>query len=460
MAQDTTRLTATEVRTEIATGFVSREQVTQQHLERIERLNPLTNSFVELRADEALGEARAADREFGSALRGPLDGVPLSIKDSYSVAGLHRTDGLPSNAHVLDARDDVAVGRMRAAGGLVLGHAGIPDLCIRWNSVSGLYGAVRNPRDLSRTAGGSSGGDAANVAAGFAAIGLGGDLGGSIRVPASWCGVYGFRSGPGLLPDVNPNEPLPSTAPMELMTQIGPIARSVDDIELAIGVMAGHDGRDATSVPLGLRAPHERPRIAVLRHETGAMLDSAVEAELDATIEMLRAEGYSVDERVLPDLHRAPEVWAEIVGTELIHRVLPAVGDLVIDSERVHIEDMFGAYELGSDVSAYLAALVERSQIQITVAELMEQHQLILAPVAGMPAPPIEFDDHIGRDASIELFDQMRCVPWVNLLGLPSLALPNGMQLVGRKHDEATILEAGRAFERRAPRVEIATPRQ
>ncbi|GAT74978.1 amidase [Microbacterium sp. HM58-2] len=458
MAQETTRLTATEIRARISEGAASREEVVHEHLDRIDEFNALTNSFVELRADQVLEEARAADREFGSTLGGPLDGVPLSIKDSYSVAGLHRTDGLPVNADVLDAQDDVATARLRAAGGLVLGHAGIPDLCIRWNSVSGLYGAVRNPRDLSRTAGGSSGGDAANVAAGFATIGLGGDLGGSIRVPASWCGVYGFRTGPGRIPDVNPNGGRSRNVVMELMAQIGPIARSIDDIELAFRIMTGVDRRDTMSSPLGLIEPIEAPRVAVLRHETGAVLDSSVEEQLDATIEMLRAEGYVVEENVLPDLHRAPEVWAEIVGTELIHRVLPEVAELVIASERMHIVDMFGAYELGADVGAYLTALEERSSIQMTVAALMERYQLILAPVAGMPAPPLDFDDHIGREASIALFDQMRCVPWVNLLGLPSLALPNGIQLVGRKHDELTILAAGRAYERRAPRVEIATP--
>ena len=458
MAHESTELTASEIQARIREGAATREEIVHDHLDRIAELNPLTNSFVEVRADEVLAEARAADRERGARIVGPLDGVPLSIKDSYSVSGLHRTDGLPANADVVDEQDDVVTARLRAAGGLVIGHAGIPDLCIRWNSVSGLYGTVRNPRDLSRTAGGSSGGDAANVAAGFATIGLGGDLGGSIRVPASWCGVYGFRTGPGRVPDVTPNEIGPRTAPMELMTQLGPIARTVADIELAFQAMIGVDRRDPTSSPLGTPVPVDGPRVAVLRHETGAVLEPGVEEQLDATIEMLRAEGYLVEERVLPDLRRAPEVWAEIVGTELIHRTLPAVGHLVIDSERVHIEDMFGAYELGGDVAAYLQAMVERSSIQMTVAAVMERYQLVLAPIAGMAAPELGFDDHIGRAASIALFDRMRCVPWVNLLGLPSLALPNGIQIVGRKYDEATILAAGRAYERRAPRVAVATP--
>lgn len=138
--------------------------------------------------------------------------------------------------------------------------------------------------------------------------------------------------------------------------------------------------------------------------------------------------------------------------------MLPEVADLVIPSERVHIEEMFGAFELGDDIARYLRAWEERSLLQLRLAEAMERYALVLSPLAGMPAPPLDFDDHIGREASLELFDKMRCVPWVNLFGLPSLGLPNGMQIVGRKYDELTILEAGRAYERRAPRVAVATP--
>lgn len=456
--QHSTSASASDIQAAIAAGRTSRERVVEEHLARVSEVNPITNSFVELRSDEVLAEAHRLDAERGRRIHGALDGVPLSIKDSYGVAGLHRTNGLPQNAHVVDHADDVATARLRAAGGLVLGHAGIPDLCIRWNSISGLYGAVRNPRDASLTAGGSSGGDAANVAAGLATIGLGGDLGGSIRVPASWCGVYGFRTGPGRIPHVHVDAPGGASLAAQSMTQIGPIARSVDDIEAAFRAMSGYDGRDATSIPLALSSTGDRPRIAVLREETGAVLDASVVEQLDATVEWLRAEGYAVDEHVLPDLRRAPELWAEIMGTELIQHLLPQVADAVIDSERVHLEDMFGAFELGPDVAAYLAAQEERSLLERSFSEAMSAYDLVLAPLAGMPAPPIDFDDHIGREASIALFDRMRSVPWVNLFALPSLALPNGIQIVGRKYGEMSILAAGRAFERRAPRVEIATP--
>lgn len=434
----------------------TREQIVADHLVHIERHNPVINGFVELRAEEALAEAAAADRANGRQLAGPLDAVTFSIKDSYSVAGLHRTDGLPINADVVDDRDELVVERLRAAGALVLGHAAIPDLCIRWNTISGLYGTTRNPRDISRTAGGSSGGDAANVAAGFATVGMGGDLGGSIRVPASFCGVFGFRPGAGRVPEVNPNHDDVQGVSNELMCEIGPIARSVADIELTFRVMQGFDHRDPATVDAPLRPPAASRKVAVLRRQTGAVLEPEVEMNLDATIVALRAEGYEVDEDVLPDLHRAPELWAELLGTELIRDYLPRFSEHTIESGRVHIEEMFGAFELGPDLTASLDRWRERRALQARLLEVTAEYPLIVSPLAGMPAPLLDFDELIGRDASVRLFDSMRAVPWVNLFSLPSLALPNGIQLVGRRFDELTVLEAGRAVESHLPPVTIA----
>jgi amidase len=445
------------VQSAIARGHASRREIVDLHLERVAAFNDEVNGFVELRADAVRAEADAADREHGRTITGELDGVPFSIKDSYAVAGLHRTNGLPINKDVVDPADEVVVARLRAAGALVLGHGAIPDLCIRWNTISGLYGTTRNPRDLSRTAGGSSGGDAANVAAGFATVGIGGDLGGSIRVPASFCGVYGFRPGAGRVPDLNPFEE-PQGLSNELMCEIGPLARSVDDIERTFRVLEGFDPHDPASVPAPLDLPAPARRVAVLRDETGVDLDPEIAARLDQTVEMLRAEGYRVDEQVLPDLRRAPELWAEILGTELIHDYLPVVRDDVIDSERVHIEEMFGAFELGTELVPSLSAWRERRALQGRLLRAMDEYPLIVAPVAGMPAPLLDFDDHIGREASVALFDRMRSVPWVNLFSLPSLALPTGIQLVGRRFGEASVLTAGRAVERHLPAVSLARP--
>lgn len=441
----------------IRSGALTRTEIVAAHLDRIAVVNPLVNGFVEVRGDEALAEAQAHDARRGELIEGALDGVPFSIKDSYGVAGLRRTNGLPVNADAVDERDDVVVERLRGAGAIVLGHAAIPDLCIRWNTISGLYGTTRNPRDLARAAGGSSGGDAANVASGMATVGLGGDLGGSIRVPASFCGIYGFRPGLGRVPDAHPTARPADGISEEMMCEIGPLARSVDDIETTFRVIAGHDPRDPNSVAASLETDPAPRRVAVLRDETGADIDDEIADALAQTAAMLEDAGYRVEHGVLPDLRRAPEVWAEILGTELCRDYLPSVREHVIDSAAVHIEEMFGAYELGSDVSRYIDAWRERRDLQNILSAAMEDRPLILAPVAGMRAPLLDFDDHIGREASVRLLDKMRAVPWVNLFSLPSLALPNGIQIVGRRFRELDVLAAGRSIQSHLT-VQIATP--
>jgi amidase len=450
--------TIAELQSAISSGATSRAEVVAAHLERIERVNPLTNSFAEVRGEEALAEAGKADAEHGRELAGPLDGVPMSIKDSFAVRGLRRTDGLPVHADRIADADDVVVTRLRDAGALVIGHANVPDLCIRWNTVSGLYGTSRNPRDLDRSAGGSSGGDAANVAAGLATVALGQDLGGSIRVPASFCGVYGLRTSAGVVPNVPVIPAFPSSMTVDAMGTFGPLARSVADLAAVLPVIAGPHPHDPVSVPAPLVGSERPLPVAVLRTETGAVLEPEIQRRLDATIAALQEAGYDVVEAVFPDLRRAPEVWAEIIGTDLLNVTLPEVGAEVLDSGRRHIEEMFGLFDLGPDVRRYGAAWLERRALQDRLVRFLEEYPLVVAPVAGMPTPPLDFDDHIGVQASAELFQRMRCVMWVNLFGLPGLALPNGIQLVTRRFHEPDLLAAAAAIEPLLPPVEVASP--
>lgn len=447
-----------ELQQGIRDGEVTRREIVETHLARVNQVNPLTNSFVELRADEVLREAGRADAAHGTTIAGSLDGIPMSVKDSYSVAGLRRSDGLVINRDRRAGKDELVVERLRGSGALILGHAAIPDLCIRWNTISSLYGVTHNPRDLSRTAGGSSGGDAANVAAGLATVGLGGDLGGSIRVPASFCGFYGFRPGLGRVPNVTELPFAPPSPGVELMATIGPLARTVADIDVSFRAITGANLRDPATMDVPLTESAAKPRVAVLRYETGAVLDAEINARLDGTITALRAEGYDVVEGVFPELRRAPEVWAEILGTDLLQLTLPALGKHVIESGRVHIQEMFGAFDLGSEVRPYQNAWLERRSLQDRLSAFMLEYPLVVAPVAGMLAPRINYDDFIGVDASAALFDQMRCVPWVILFNLPSLALPSGIQLVGRRFAELDVIRAGYAVERHLPDVTVANP--
>jgi amidase len=410
-------------------------------VERIEERNSELNALVDLRLDEALAEAGAG------GTGGPLDGVPISVKHNFDVEGMPTTYGIRSRAGLIAERDELAVRRLRDAGAIVLGKANMPDLAMRWNTLSSLHGPTRNPRDPERSAGGSSGGDAAAVAAGMARLGLGSDYGGSIRVPATWCGVLGFRPTSGLVPRATVLPPHDFPPSYDLMASPSLVARSADDLELAFDVLRGASVGDPASVPVEPPPAGEPGRVALLLGETGAVIDPEVERAVRAAAGSLRDAGYEVEEGVAPDLRRAPELWAEIVGTEVIRQRLPALRDQVGPSALQHIEAFFGQFELGSEVARYIDALFERRALARSVAAWMEYHPLVLGPVAGMTAPPLDFDEGLSHEATRDLFDRMRGQLWVNLLGLPAVALGDGAQIVARRFHDRDALRAARAID-------------
>ena len=418
----------------------------EAHAARIEELNGAVNALVDLRLDQALDEASAADA--GGTTSGPLDGVPVSIKENFDVAGMPTTAGIPSRAELSPERDELSVRRLREAGAIVLGKGNMPDLAIRWNTISSLHGVTRNPRDPGLTVGGSSGGEAAAVAAGMVPLGLGSDYGGSIRVPATWCGVLGFRPTTGMVAKAPELVPLDFPPSYDLMASTGPLARSVEDLELAFDVLRGTSTQDPASVPVEPPDAAGPPGpVALLIEETGAVVDPEVVDAVRESAEALRSAGYTVEEGVVPDLRRAPELFAQIVGTELIETRLRAVRHQIGASALDHIESLYGQFTLGPKLDRYLAALHKRRGLVRAVAAWMEDYPLVLCPVAGMTAPALDYDDFIPREGMRELFHRMRCVLWVNLLGLPAIALGNGAQLVGRRFHDRDVLRASGVVE-------------
>lgn len=436
---------------------VSRSEVVEAHLERIERVNPAVNAIVQLRGEEALAEARAAD-DAGIG-RGALDGVPVTIKEHYDVAGMVCSEGSASLADRRSPVDCVAVARLRDAGAIVIGKTNQPDFAMRWNTISGLYGTTRNPRDLELSAGGSSGGDAAAVAGGLAPIGLGSDLGGSIRVPAAFCGVCGLRATSGRIPNTSALAPRDGTPVRDHMNSPGPLARDVSDLGLALSVLGGAHPADPATPPVPAEGPGdgEHPvRVARMVTETGATVTAEVQAHVDRAADALREAGYDVVDAAIPSAAEAPELWGRIVGTELLQFAIPAFRDQIEETCRDHIESLLDLFEISDLVGPYIEAWVRRRRVARETAEWMEDHPLVLTPVAGMAPPPLDFDHLLDPQATAALFDAMRNVVWVPLLGLPAVALPSGVQIVARRfHEREAIAAAGVVLRALGP-VEIA----
>jgi len=439
---------------------VSRREVAEAHLQRIAEVNGRVNAIVEVR-ESAPEEAAAADREHERRAGLPLDGVPVAIKDHFDVEGMRHTEGLKAYADRRSPGTALVVERLRAAGAVVVGKANQPDFQIRWNTVNDLYGTTRNPRDLSLSAGGSSGGDAAAVAAGMSALGLGADYGGSIRVPATFCGIFGLRPSAGRVPEVQTIDPFEMPPTADLMWSNGPLARSLDDLWTAFRVLSGPDPRDPFSLPVP--PPPETaerpdpPLVARIVRETGAIVEPEVEAELDRVCRALEGGGFRVVDAGFPGGTRAPELWGALIGPELIYDLMETYGELFAEPNRQHIEAQFGGvFKPENRVDRWVRAYVERKAVAVAVARWMEEHPLVVCPVAGMPTPRLDFDEYLSDEATRDLFDHMRNIVWVNLLGLPSIALPNGIQIVARRFREAEALAAAAVAAESLGPVEVA----
>lgn len=443
--RDIVALTASEIVVAVQRKALSRVEVAAAHLERVEELDWQVNAFLERRSPDAiLAEAGRADAAHGERLGLPLDGVPLSVKDCLDVAGMLRTDGVAAHAGRRSPHDCVAVARLRRAGALVVGKTNQPAFQIRWNTVSDVGGATRNPHALDRSAGGSSGGDAAAVAAGIVALGLGADSGGSIRVPAAFCRVWGLRPSTGRVPDVRALEPRFGSPTQQITGSIGPLARSLDDVERALGVLAGPDPADPVSVPVApptRTATRPNTRVARVSGEAGAIVEPSVEAQLDLVCAALDEAGYRVDPRRPPGGRRLPELWATLSGTDLLRVGLPDIETLLSEESTRFMKAVFGPWALDSE-AGYIRALSERRRLAQEVALWLEETPLVVAPVCGIGAPPLDFDRDLDEAGGQQLLDRMRNAVLVNILSLPAVALPNGIQLVGRRFCEGEALHA------------------
>ena len=232
---------ATTLRAALAAGRVSAAELADRYIRRIEQDDGRLNAVVERDFERARQQARAADLAIAQGEAGALVGVPITLKESINVAGLGTTCGVPEWKGYVSAHDAPAAARLRAAGTVLLGKTNVPPVLADWQSANPVYGRTSNPWDLARTPGGSSGGSAAALAAGLTALEVGSDIGGSIRVPATFCGVYGHRPSETLLPRSGqfPMPPMPNAA--TVMGVQGPLGRSAEDLDLALSVLAGPD---------------------------------------------------------------------------------------------------------------------------------------------------------------------------------------------------------------------------
>jgi fatty acid amide hydrolase len=313
-----TALPARALAERIACGEIAAVEAVEAHIARIEEVNRSLNAVVVKRFDEARAEARAADeRSVHGAELGPLHGVPITIKESLDLSGTPSTFGIPQRTSTCATADEPHVARMRAAGAIVLGKTNVPQLLLYIESDGPTYGRTRNPWALDRAAGGSSGGQAAIIAAGGSPLGLGSDIGGSLRYPATFCGVASLMPTAGRMPD--PGRFSVHVGERAIVSQVGPMARRVDDVILGLEVVNGGRNPDLEP-PMPLSDPHEvdvaHLRVAYYSDDGTFPVAPAVRRAVVEAAGMLAGRGAQVTEWRPPDAERALYLWLSIIGAD------------------------------------------------------------------------------------------------------------------------------------------------
>ena len=450
--------TATGLARRIAAGEVSSLEVVEAHLARIESVNPAVNAIVRVLSEEARRSAAVADQAVaqGAAL-GPLHGVPFTIKENIDVAGLPTTWAVRALAKAVVPIDAPVVERMRAAGAIPIARTNLPDMGLRMVTESSLYGITRNPWNMERTAAGSSGGEAVAIATGMSPLGLGNDLGGSLRNPASACGIVSIRPSAGRVPHAGlvPAEDQLFTA--QLMLAQGPMARTVADVRLALEVLMGAHPRDPWSISAPFRGdPPKRPiRVAVVAEPPGGSCDALIAAAVRKAADALSNAGYDVVQACPPKYEEAVSAWAGLVAADfgtVLDKLLPLMGA----DGRAFSEAFLGGAGVPASLAAMSKLLMERDSIARSWSQFMHKHPLLLTPT-WTQLPFAHGFDVLSPQATAATREMVRPVLPANLLGLPcacvpasrdpATGLPIGVLLTGRRFREDQCLDAAEPIE-------------
>jgi amidase len=470
--------TAVELSAALAAKKVSAVELAQDVIGRIERHDAKINAVCVRDFERGLAAARAADAALARGEHKPLLGIPMTVKESYNVAGLPTTWGNPAQKDFTPAEDALPISRVKDAGGVILGKTNVPIGLGDWQSYNDIYGTTNNPFDLGRTPGGSSGGSSAAVAAGYGALSLGSDIGGSLRVPAFHCGIYAHKPTFDLVAmrghTPPPMPPLPSNRDLSV---IGPMARGAADLSLLLDAIAGPDPLEAGKgykLALLPSRHNELKNFRILLIDTDPVMptDQAVRGTLDRLATNLTRSGVKVDRNspLLPDFAASTRLYMRMLMSFLSASFLPEVyADAKAAAEALSPNDDSLTAERLRGIALshrdWLMADGGRSRLRAQWRELFKTYDVVICPIMPTPAYP---HDHSGDgdqetrrikiDGKDYVYpDQLAWPGIATLPGLPSTAIPTGfapdslpvgVQIVGPWLEDRTPLRLAELIER------------
>ena len=437
--------------------FSVRELV-QAHLSRIQKLNPRLNAFVQVDSEGALQQACAADEVVRrGAETGALHGVPISIKSSIEVQGLRTESGSRLRAGYMAAKDAPLVSRLRDAGAIILGNTNTPELLMAWETDNLLYGRSNNPWDLTRTPGGSSGGEAAAIAAGCSAGGVGSDGGGSIRVPAHFSGICGLKPTPGRIPATG-HFPT-SVGPFALLGVVGPLARTVADLRLLFEAMQGPDYGDPSAAPVPAHwADVKKLRVGYFEDDGRTPVTEATREAVRTAAEALRRAGFDVRPFRPEGLEQARQVWWQLFGVAGAMLLGPMTKgrEAELSPTLKQFSSLVEA-ETPHTAQSLLDNWILRDVVRMQIFEQMREYPILLCPVAALPAFRHGERSWQIDGKTVQYLDAWSYCEWFNLLGTPALVvpvgrspegLPIGVQISARPWEEELVLAVAEVVEK------------
>ncbi len=456
------RLTLTQMAAQVRSGRISSRELVEAHLRQIDVQNPRINAFVSVFADQSLAAAKAADEaRVRQRALGPLHGVPLTIKDSFDVAGQPTYCGSKLRLDHRAAADSTAAARLRAAGAIILGKTNCPEFLYNYETDNYITGRTNNPWDVTRTSGGSSGGEAAAIASFCSAGGMGSDGGGSIRVPAHFCGIAGLKPTPGRVPATG-HFPL-IAHPGGLLGVGGPMARTAEDVRLLFEVTSGHDDQDPFSAPVPVRRPDLAGlRIGLMERFNRVPVQPAIRAAVEAAGRVLADLGFAVEPFEPRGIERAHNLWWFFFGEVAAPFIRQMIAGREQDVHWTGMELVAQALEKPAPTfEQVIENLGARDAMRAALLRQMREFPVLLLPACGVAAFPHRSRRWPAGEKEIGLFEAVMPLTFSNLLGLPALVipfgrteegLPVGVQLVAAPYGEELLLElAVRMEEARGP---------
>lgn len=449
--------TVAEVTASIRSKKISPVEIVDAHLRRISSYQPKLNAFVHLDEAGARAQARAAEAAvLQNQPLGPLHGVPLTIKSCIDVSGWPCPAGSLLRKDYAPSADAPLVTRLKAAGAILLGNTNTPELLMAYETNNLLTGKTSNPWNPEYSSGGSSGGEAAAIAAGCSMGGVGSDGGGSIRVPAHFCGICGLKPTPGRIPATGH---FPSGAgAFGWIGVVGPMARTVADVCALFEVMAGPDAADAHSAPVPLRSYTEKDlrstRIGILQSSALGNATPETRAAVDRAAKLLTDRGFSIEPFELHGLDRALELWWFFFGHVIAHLLNTSLA-----GHETQLTPMLREYlsiatsPHPPSLDQFLQACAERDLLREKILRQMETVPILLSPVSSATA----FRHGEGNyEPGTGYLDTMRFSQWLNVTGFPGASvpltlsnegLPIGVQIIGRPFEEELVLAVAEALE-------------